>query len=293
MKKLTFDLGLILFSLAAAILLSPRCEAQPLKQAQAPPLPTYEIRRDIAYSVLQRTEYSDQRCKLDLYRPLQREGFATVVWFHGGGLKANSKSIPKALKEQGFAVVAANYRLHPRVNSPVYVQDAAAAVAWTFKNIASFGGDPDKIFVAGHSAGGYLTSMIGLDKSYLAAHGIDADRIAGLIPYSGHTITHFTVRRERGIDGKQPVVDAMAPLYHVRDSTPPILLITGDRELEMLGRYEENAYFWRMLKVAGHEQVQLRELQGFDHGGMAKPAHHLLIEFVSDRSRPRTAKAND
>ena len=290
MKKLIFD---FVFSLAAAILLSPCCEAQQSEGAPVRSTPEYETRRDIAYTVLKPTEYSDERCKLDLYRPLQRTGFATVVWFHGGGLKANSKSIPEALKQQGFAVVAANYRLHPRVKSPVYVEDAAAAVAWTFENIASFGGDPDKIFVAGHSAGGYLTSMIGLDKSYLAAHGVDADRIAGLIPYSGHTITHFTVRRERGIDGKQPIVDAMAPLYHVRHSTPPILLITGDRELEMLGRYEENAYFWRMLKVVGHEQVQLRELQGFDHGGMAKPAHHLLIEFVSKRSRPLPAKATD
>ncbi|MEL6107412.1 MAG: hypothetical protein AAFU85_15335, partial [Planctomycetota bacterium] len=61
-------------------------------------------------------------------------------------------------------------------------------------------------------------------------------------------------------------------------------LITGDRELEMLGRYEENAYFWRMLKVAGHPDVVLRELQGFDHGGMAEPAHGLLIKFVRERS---------
>ena len=244
----------------------------------------------ISYPVLHRTDYSAERCKLDLHRPTDLPGYATVVWFHGGGLKANSKSIPDALKEQGFAVVAANYRLHPKVDSPTYVEDAAAAVAWTFRMIASYGGDPDKIFVAGHSAGGYLTSMVGLDKSYLAAHSIDADRIAGLIPYSGHTITHFTVRKERGIDGKQPIIDSMAPLFHVRNSAPPILLITGDRELEMLGRYEENAYFWRMLKVAGHRDVVLRELQGFNHGGMAEPAHHLLIDFVRQRSARDSAK---
>lgn len=199
-------------------------------------------------------------------------------------MKANSKSIPEPLRGQEFAIVAANYRLHPKVQAPTYIEDAAAAVAWTFKNIATYGGDPEKIFVAGHSAGGYLTSMIGFDKSYLEAHEIDADRIAGLIPYSGHTITHFTVRKERGIDGKQPVLDSLAPLFHVRKAAPPILLITGDREREMLGRYEENAYFWRMLKVVGHQEVQLLELQGFDHGGMARPAHQLLIEFVRTRS---------
>jgi hypothetical protein len=101
-----------------------------------------------------------------------------------------------------------------------------------------------------------------------------------LIPYSGHTITHFTVRGERGIDGKQPIIDEMAPLFHVRKDAPPLLLITGDRELEMLGRYEENAYLWRMMKLVGHPNVELFELDGYDHGGMAKPSHPLLLKFV-------------
>ncbi|QDT04646.1 Lipase 2 [Rubripirellula lacrimiformis] len=226
------------------------------------------------------SEAAKQRCRLDVYRPTNVEGYATVVWFHGGGLTGGSKSIPSELKRQGIAVVAANYRLNPSVQSPTYVEDAAAAVAWTIKNIQSRGGSRERVFVAGHSAGGYLTSMVGLDRSYLAAHDLNADDIAGLIPYSGHTITHFTVRKEQGIGGKQPIIDKMAPLYHVRPDAPPILLITGDRELEMLGRYEENAYFWRMLKVAGDEDVELFELDGYDHGQMAKPAHPLMIKFI-------------
>lgn len=66
-----------------------------------------------------------------------------------------------------------------------------------------------------------------------------------------------------------------------------MLLITGDRELELLGRYEETAYFWRMLRVAGHPDVQLIELKGYDHGGMADPAFPYLIEFVRARSGNR------
>jgi len=72
----------------------------------------------------------------------------------------------------------------------------------------------------------------------------------------------------------------MAPLYHARKEAAPMLIITGDRELELLGRYEENAYFWRMLKVAGHPQVEIFELDGYNHGQMAKPAHPLLLRFV-------------
>jgi len=226
------------------------------------------------------TEYQTERCRLDVYYPAKQKGFATVVWFHGGGLKAGHRSVPKGLKEQGIAVVAVNYRLHPKVKAPAYIEDAAAAVAWTFRNIEQYGGARDRIFVSGHSAGGYLTSMVGLDKRWLAAHEIDADEIAGLIPFSGHTITHFTVRAERGIDGTKAIVDDLAPLFHVRKDAPPLLLITGDRELEILGRYEENAYMWRMMQVIEHPDTTLHELDGYNHGQMAEPAHPLLLRFV-------------
>ncbi len=169
--------------------------------------------------------------------------------------------------------------MYPKIKAPVYIEDAAAAVAWVFNHIEEFGGDPDLIFISGHSAGGYLTSMVGLDPRWLKKHDIDANRIAGLIPFSGHTITHFTVRKERGIEGTQPVVDDLAPLYHVRKDAPPLLLITGDREMEMMGRYEENAYLWRMMKVVGHPDTRLYEMDGYGHN-MLVPAYPLLIREV-------------
>ena len=88
------------------------------------------------------------------------------------------------------------------------------------------------------------------------------------------------MRAERGIDGKQPIIDDLAPLYHVRKDAPPTLIVTGDRDMEMLGRYEENAYFWRMLKVIEHPDVEIHELDGYNHGQMADPAHALLVRFV-------------
>ena len=227
-------------------------------------------------------DYMRERCKLDIYYPKNINNFSTIIWFHGGGLKAGNKFIPEQLKNQGFAVVAVNYRFYPKVKCPAYIEDAAASVAWVFKHIESYGGSKDRIFVSGHSAGGYLTSMIGLDKSYLAQFGINANDIAALIPFSGHTITHFTIREEHGIEESKVVVDEFAPIYHIRKDAPPIILITGDREKEMLGRYEENAYMFRMLKVIGHENTKLYELNGFDHGGMANPAFYLLRDYVKN-----------
>lgn len=223
--------------------------------------------------------YLNERGVLDVYCPISTKKVATIVWFHGGGLTGGNKEIPEALKEKAMCIVAVNYRLSPQVKSPTYIEDGAAAVAWVFHNIEKYGGDANLIFISGHSAGGYLTSMIGLDKRWLAVHAIDANNIAGLIPFSGHAITHFTVRQERGIAGTQAIVDELAPLFHVRQDAPPLLLITGDRELEMLGRYEENAYLWRMMKVVGHQQSKLYELQGYGHG-MTEPAFPLLLQEV-------------
>lgn len=227
--------------------------------------------------------YIKERCVLDIYYPTNLKGFSTIVWFHGGGLTGGEKELPNELKNNNICIIGINYRLSPKVQAPAYIEDAAAAIAWVFNNIEKYGGDSTKIFISGHSAGGYLTCMVGLDKKYLAAHNIDANRIAGLIPLSAQTITHFNIREQRGIKNTQPVVDEFAPLYHVRADAPPLLLITGDRELEMLGRYEENAYLARMMKVAGHNNTRLLELQGYDHG-MVYPALPLVLKEVRERS---------
>ena len=244
---------------------------------------TYHTETNISYrSGDNLDQYMKERCKLDIYIPENADDFTTIVWFHGGGLTGGEKSIPERLKNHKLAVVAVNYRLSPKVKSPAFIDDAAAAVAWVFKNISKYGGDPKKIVVSGHSAGGYLASMIGLDKHYLAAYGIDANAIQKLVPFSGQMITHFIIRKERGIPDTQPVVDEFAPLFHVRADAPPLYLITGDRELEMLGRYEENAYMCRMMKLSGHKNTTLYELDGFGHGGMAAPAFDLLLKILKN-----------
>lgn len=224
--------------------------------------------------------YCQERCVLDVYYPDSAEQAPVVIWFHGGGLVGGNKFIPDSLKNSGLVVVAANYRFMSRVPIEECIRDAAAVVAWVFEHANEYHGDTHKIIVAGHSAGGYLTSMIGLDKRWLKPYGIDPDSLWCLAPYSGQAVTHFEYRRRQGISELQPTLDDLAPLYHLRSGIPPMLIISGDREQELFGRYEEQAYFWRMLRLNGNDQTELYELRNYDHGGMAEPAHGILKEWI-------------
>ena len=235
----------------------------------------YKQDNDIPYT--HKTDaYSLERLKLDVYHPKGVTERPVVVWFHGGGLEAGNKEIPAQLREKDIVVVGVNYRLLPQVTVRETLDDAAEAVAWVFRHITEYGGDPRKIVVSGHSAGGYISMMLCLDKHWLAAYGIDADSVMMYVPFSGQAITHYNVRKMQGIPPLQTTIDEYAPLYWVRGDCPPLVLICGDRELELYGRYDENQYLARMMKLAGHQQTYLYEIDGHGHGGMVDPGFHIL-----------------
>jgi len=224
--------------------------------------------------------YKKSQCKLDIYIPNNNKSLPVIVWFHGGSLTAGTKEIPEELKSDKFIIVSVEYRLSPKVHSPVYIEDAAEAVAWVFNNIQQYGGDTSKIFLSGHSAGGYLIMMLTMDDSWLLKRNIATSKIRAAIPLSPQVITHFTIRAESKISEIQPVINELAPMHFIKSNTPTIVDITGDRELELFGRYEENAYFVRMMKLAGNKKISLYELQGFSHGAMLLPGIHLMFQEI-------------
>ncbi|CAN5346465.1 hypothetical protein BH20BAC1_BH20BAC1_02780 [soil metagenome] len=92
----------------------------------------YVTKKDINYysdSLNNNDAYIASHCRLDFYYPKNKKDFATIVWFHGGGITGGSKELPKALMERGYAVVGVGYRLSPKVKAPAYIKDAAAAVS--------------------------------------------------------------------------------------------------------------------------------------------------------------------
>ena len=154
------------------------------------------------------------------------------------------------------------------------------AVKWDYDNIHRYGGTTAKLFVAGHSAGGWLTTMLSLNKDYLKKWHIDSDSIAGWFSISGQMVTHSTVRSEVGMDGVIPFLDEYAPCLNIRKMNSLLVLITGDRAMELSSRYEENLYFYSLMKNLGNKNIEIHELHGFDHGNVYKPACLLILEKV-------------
>lgn len=249
-------------------------------QSVAAQEPDYKMIKEISYNTVPKGTYALERCKLDIYYPVGLTDCPVVVWYHGGGLTGGNKAVPSQLMKQGFVVVAVNYRLLPKVTIGECLDDCAEAMAWVFHHVGEYGGSEKKIFVSGHSAGGYITMMLGLDKRWMQRYHLNADDFAGLIPFSGQAISHFSYRKMHDIPNLQPTIDEFAPLFHVRKDAPPMILITGDRNLELFGRYEENAYLWRMLKLVGHQDVYLYEIDGHGHGAMGNPAYYILKNHI-------------
>lgn len=264
-------------------------------------LTTVTLKKDLSYHPESNDPYQNERCKLDLYLPSSRN-FATLVWFHGGGLENGSKDTPtniaiaQQLSKQAIAVVMVNYRLSPKAKYPSYVEDTAAAVAWTLANISEHGGDPKKVFLGGHSAGGYLTLMVGMNPRWLAAHDLERNQLAGLIPVSAQTMTHYTVREERfGSDNPFIITadDASPVRYANEKGIPPTLILWADNDAP--ARAEENAYLAAVLKGAKNTTVQTAVITNRNHSSIAHrmsdindPGAREVIKFI----RLNTEKPN-
>lgn len=245
----------------------------------------YQTESNIAYydaAALSRADaYKKEHTKLDVYYPKGAKDYATVVWFHGGGLTGGARYFPN-LKEQGIALVAVSYRLSPKAQPSAFLEDSAAAVAWVIRNIARYGGDPNKVFVGGHSAGAYLSSMTAMDPKWLGAHKLSNRALAGVIAVSGQMTTHFTVKQLRGDKGPQlrPVIDEYAPLHHASKDLPPICLIVGGRDIEWKSRVEENELMAVTLRNLGHPFVEFYEMEGLNHGTVEQGSMIIAKEFV-------------
>jgi acetyl esterase/lipase len=207
--------------------------------------------------------------KLDLFLPQGGKDFPVLLFVHGGAWLHGDKNffgfysaLGRALARHGIGVAVTNYRLSPAVKHPEHVRDVARAFAWTYKNIARYGGRRDRLFVCGHSAGGHLVSLLATDKQYLEAVGLTSKAIRGVIPISG--IYAIPVRGLTAVFGADPEARRQAsPIRHVRKDLPPFLILFADKDFVACGRKPSEA-FCKALKDKGAKARTL-EITGSNH----------------------------
>lgn len=178
---------------------------------------------------------SDPRQKLDVYAPERPSDTRrpVVVFFYGGswqsGEKALYRFIGAALARRGFVAIVPDYRLYPQVRWPAFLQDNAKAVRWVHDHAAEFGGDPDRVFLMGHSAGAYNAAELTFDRRWLREVGMDPNRdLRGMIglagPYDFLPLQDPKLKIIFGPPAQRPDTQ---PINHVDGRAPPVLLIQG------------------------------------------------------------------
>jgi acetyl esterase/lipase len=180
----------------------------------------------------------DPRQKLDVYLPRKiKPGAKVVIFFYGGSWRNGSKTdyrfVAQALTSRGFIVVLPDYRLYPQVIFPGFVEDGASAVRWVRDHISTYGGDPNQLYLMGHSAGSHIAALLTLDALYLKAVGLDRKTIRATATLSGPY--DFTPNPwDRPVFGQQTndtaIDPQIEPITFADGQEPPMLLVQGLRD---------------------------------------------------------------
>ena len=212
---------------------------------------------------------SDARQQLDIYAPLGRTETAhpVLIFFHGGSWRDGEREgygfVGRAFASRGFVTVIADYRKAPKVRFPAFVQDTAATIAWVHTNIAKHDGDPECIFLMGHSAGAHIAMMAALDPQWLAAKELKPDVIKGVIGLAGpYDFLPLTSESSKIALGQWPDLTETQPITYVRADAPPLLLLTGDKDTVVKPRNSQ-ALADKIAALGG--QPRLKTYSGVDH----------------------------
>jgi acetyl esterase/lipase len=225
------------------------------------------VTRDVDY--LADVDYAEDRDKLDIFMPEGATDAPVIVFFHGGALQYGDKSHGEVLAmrfvPEGVGIASANYRLSPAVMHPAHIQDAAAAFAWAVKNIERYGGDPERVYVSGHSAGAYLATLMALDPAHLALHDLKLDTIRGTIAISPFLYVEEVAKdRPKTVWGEDPDAwMAASATPHIEAGKGPMLLLYAAGDARW--RKAQIEAFGKAMRAVGNGDIHVKEVQNRDH----------------------------
>ena len=263
-----------------------------------------EIKRDIPYA-----SPAQERQVLDVYSPTGAKNLPVVFWIHGGGWQTGDKTSvqlkPQAFMDKGFVFVSTNYRLLPQVDMGTIIRDIARSIRWVHDHIAEYGGDPQRLFIMGHSAGAQLAALVCTDDRYLKQEGLSLAIIKGCVPVDGDTYdvpaiieTAETRRRVHGQPqlklghrekfGNDPAKhrDFSAVTHIAKDKgIPPFLIMHVAEHPDTSAQAQRLASVLKSagvpVRVYGARESTHNKINA-DIGLPADPGTKALFEFVGD-----------
>jgi acetyl esterase/lipase len=269
-RRRALRLGLRLVLAGAATPLLQACSPIALLERRVPE-DTYRLAPDIAYG-------SNPRQRLDVYSPLDARTPAPVfVFFYGGawtsGTRGFYRFVGEAMAARGIVTVVPDYRLHPEVKFPGFVEDSARAVRWVIDHATRHGGDPSRVFIGGHSAGAYNAAMVAFDPRFAKDAGFDAGRLAGFVGMAGpYDFLPLTGRTTRAVFGWPDTPPSTQPINAVAKGAPRSLLLYATSDNLVAPKNSEALA--RRLREVGTE-VKLVPYENLGHrtlvGSLARP----------------------
>lgn len=238
--------------------------------------------------------------KLDIYGVAPGESAPVYVFIHGGfwqyGHRSEYASLGKTITDQGWILVLVDYRLFPKVAYPEIPKDCIDAVNWIHAHIAEYGGDPNRMIIAGHSAGAQLTTVLLTDDDYRSQLEFDPLDLAGAAilsgPFDFSSGSKNNVKGLRKVMGDEATFDKAQPINYPRKDLPPLLIMNG--EFDKLTPEPQAAAYAKLMTEAGAD-VRYEMLSGGDHysmmvdmiPGFEGPALKLLADFANEKFKAR------
>lgn len=250
----------------SAILLLSGCSSVQFFAANAPTaFDRVVVHRNLPYE-------AGPRHQLDVYSPRRAAGRPVVIFWYGGswvtGNKNEYRFVGTTLAEHGIVAVLPDYRLYPQVTFPAFDEDGARAVAWVEHHIQALGGDPHRLVLMGHSAGGHTAAFLAFNHEFLRKFGANPRDIVGLVGLSGTYVLEPETPTEHATFPLPYTDSDWQPIRFVDAHAPPTLLLHGTRDKEVL---PQEAIELRDVMLREHLQVELHLYEHKGHGDTVAP----------------------